>query len=488
MTNLSTLQDEANIKENSDIVWLAIDSRSAQSGIVSGISRFVIGLTRALAIELNKRNVSLQKNKKRLKILIVSKSEPSQWIIDLIHRYPDTVSFWSGGPGALQKSYDKPIWLWPTFALKRIQKLTSNHVIWLAPANFDRPLFISRNNMSSRVIQVVHDSIPFMPVKGVGFIFKRQFRFLVKRALSRLPYVSTVSNHSAKILQSLVKKRTSPLYVIGDAVDLHFGSQAKVTDKNQLTILRKKFLEDVSLEKDPEKFNSFIEKIIQGKWILGVGRNQKYKCWDVALQAVSKVASENSALNIWFIRIGSDPKEISSFLKRCPMKEIGRIKFFDNLRTIVLPTLSDFELADIYRFSNLLVHPSVAEGFGLPPLESALSGTPVIYRTSTAVDQHFDMGILPTNFWCGLDNGYSAIWAKQIEKILQDKNDSEFYKDLNKAKSTRQFIVDKANGKSFEWNESAVSLLDWLLSDMGMVSKINKKTISIASNIESKTI
>lgn len=488
MTNPVTLYDEANMKDNSDIVWLAIDSRSAQSGIVSGISRFVIGLTRALAEELDKRAYILQKNKKRLKILIVSKSEPAQWVIDLVHNYPNTVSFWSGGPGSLQKSYDKPIWLWPTFALKRIQKLTNNHVIWLAPANFDRPLFISRNNMASRVIQVVHDSIPFMPVKGVGFIFKRQFRFLVKRALSRLPYVTTVSAHSAKILQSLVKKRTAPLYVIGDAVDLHFGSQSKIINKDTLYALRKKFLDDVSTEKDSDKFNQFLDKILQGQWILGVGRNQKYKCWDVALQAVSKVASENNALNIWFIRIGSDPKEISGYLKKCPMKEIGKIKFFENLRTIVFPTLSDFELADIYRLSNLLVHPSVAEGFGLPPLESALSGTPVIFRTSTAVDQHFEVGSLPNNFWCGLDNGYSAIWAKQIEKILLDKKDSEFYKKLNSSKSTREFIVEKANGKSFEWNESAVSLLDWLLSDIGIINKFNKKPLSLPSNNESKAI
>ncbi|KAB8038872.1 glycosyltransferase [Silvanigrella paludirubra] len=479
MTSQLTLLEEANFKDNSDIVWLAIDSRSAQSGVVSGISRFVIGLTRALAAELDNRKIVFTKNKKRLKILIVSKSEPAQWVLELVHKYPNIVSFWSGGPGALQKSYDKPIWLWPTFALKRIQKLTNNQVIWFAPANFDRPLFVSRNNMSSRVIQVVHDSIPFMPVKGVGFIFKRQFRFLVKRALSRLPFVTTVSTHSAKILQGLVKKRTAPLYVIGDAVDLHFGSKSRITDNNLLFSLRKKFLDEVTFEKDSEKFTLFIEKIIQGNWVLGVGRNQKYKCWDIASQAVMKVATDSS-LNVWFIRIGADQKEISGYLKKCVPKEIGKIKFFENLKTIIFPILSDFELAELYRLSSLLVHPSVAEGFGLPPLEAALSGTPVIYRTSTAVDQHFSPGMLPSNFWCGLDNGYLAIWAKQIEKMLIDNKDSEFYINLNKAKSTREFIVEKAQGKSFEWNESAISLLDWLLSDAGIINKFNKKALNAA--------
>lgn len=480
MTSQLTLLEEANFKDNSDIVWLAIDSRSAQSGVVSGISRFVIGLTRALAAELDKRKFVFTQNKKRLKILIVSKSEPAQWVVELVHKYPNIVSFWSGGPGALQKSYDKPIWLWPTFALKRIQKLTNNQVIWFAPANFDRPLFVSRNNMASRVIQVVHDSIPFMPVKGVGFIFKRQFRFLVKRALVRLPFVTTVSSHSARILQGLVKKRTSPLYVIGDAVDLNFGSKSRIVDANLLFSRRKKFLEDISHEKDIDKLNLIIEKIQQGSWILGVGRNQKYKCWDVASQAIMKVATDSS-LNLWFIRIGSDQKEISSYMKKCVPKEIGKIKFFEALKTIVFPVLSDYELADLYSLSTLLVHPSVAEGFGLPPLEAALSGTPVIFRTATAVDQHFPPGMLPNNFWCGVDSSYISVWSKQIEKMLFDKKDSEFFKNLHTAKSTREFIVEKAYGKSFEWNESAASLLDWLLSDVGIVNKFNKKSIGLES-------
>ena len=88
-------------------------------------------------------------------------------------------------------------------------------------------------------------------------------------------------------------------------------------------------MDEVTFEKDSEKFTLFIEKIIQGNWVLGVGRNQKYKCWDIASQAVMKVATDSS-LNVWFIRIGADQKEISGYLKKCVPKEIGKIKFFEN--------------------------------------------------------------------------------------------------------------------------------------------------------------
>lgn len=268
------------------------------------------------------------------------------------------------------------------------------------------------------------------------------------------------------------------MHVIGDAVDLNFGSQPKVTDRNILFQRRKKFLEEISCEKDSEKLKIIFEKILNDNWILGVGRNQKYKCWDIASQAVMKVVSDTS-LGVWFIRIGSDQKELSGYIKKCAPKEIGKIKLFENLKTIVLPVLTDYELAEIYRLSNLLVHPSVAEGFGLPPLEAALSGTPVIFRTSTAVDQHFPNSTLPINFWYGIDANYPSVWARQIERMLLDSKDSEFFKALNKARTTREFIVEKANGRSFEWNESAISLLDWLLSDEGIINKFSKKPIGL---------
>ncbi|KAB8030879.1 glycosyltransferase [Fluviispira multicolorata] len=476
MVSQKSLVEDATYNVNSDIVWLAIDARSAQQGVVSGISRFVIGLTKALAHELENRKKNLT-GSKRIKLLIVSKSEPAPWVVELVHNYPDIISYWSGGPGALQKSYDKPIWLWPTFTLKRIQKLTHNQIIWFAPANFDRPLFISRNSMSSRVVQVIHDSIPFMPIKGVGFLFKRQFRFLVKRTLSRLPFVTTVSPHSAKLLQNLVKKRINPLHIIGDAVDLEFGSQPKIRQTRELYERRERFLEQLVDSEEQEKFKNVINKFLKDKWIIGVGRNQKYKLWDLAAQAIQKITPE-TGLEAWFIRIGADNKEISSYLKKSIPREVGEIKVFDSLKIVVLPILSDEELAEIYRISDLLVHPSIAEGFGLPPLEAALSGTPVIYRTSTAVDLHFSPGILPSNYWLGSDSSYPAIWVKQIEKILLDKKDSEFYIGLQNAESTRKFIIERANGRSFEWKESAISLLDWLIQGSDILKKVNKKSIT----------
>ena len=67
--------------KNSDEVWLVIDARTANCGIPSGISRFVTGLTCALSSELNKKRKISASVFGKLKILIITKSDPSEWII-----------------------------------------------------------------------------------------------------------------------------------------------------------------------------------------------------------------------------------------------------------------------------------------------------------------------------------------------------------------------------------------------------------------------
>lgn len=50
-----------------------------------------------------------------------------------------------------------------------------------------------------------------------------------------------------------------------------------------------------------------------------------------------------------------------------------------------LPSVGELDLKHLYNSANLFVYPSVAEGFGIPPLEAAVSKTPVICSSSTAM-------------------------------------------------------------------------------------------------------
>lgn len=455
-------------EKNSDEVWLVIDARTANLGISSGISRFVIGLTTALSSELHKKKPRSSSILKKMKILIISKSDPADWMIQLVYHYPNLVCFWKGDSGGFwAKKFDRLTWLWPTRVLKKLETMTHNRVIWFAPANFDRPLFISNKEMAHRVIQVIHDTIPFQKLKGLGFFFRTQFKFLVLRALSKISMVATVSHHSAELLTGLGRKRIHPLYIVSDAVEDVFGNQAKIFAKEELIPQRTQLIEEISTDFNFSYFFSC-------HWVIGVGRNQKYKSWDVTFQSIEFLNKQENTKKIWFIRVGADNKEVNSYAKKHSFKEFGKIKIFEDLNLVFLPTITDEQLSNLYRLSDLLVHPSLAEGFGLPPLEAALCGLPVLFRKGSSVDEHFAQDALPSNFWNGINSSSPSDWSNEIQSMLADKKNSGFYKGLINSTHPRNYLLAYAKSeKDFKWENSANAVLNIIESSTGLSKLLN---------------
>jgi glycosyltransferase involved in cell wall biosynthesis len=58
---------------------------------------------------------------------------------------------------------------------------------------------------------------------------------------------------------------------------------------------------------------------------------------------------------------------------------VGHFDNFLNLKNLIIkPNVSDLELEELYKTSDLLLFPSLTEGFGLPILEAQYFGLPVI--------------------------------------------------------------------------------------------------------------
>jgi glycosyltransferase involved in cell wall biosynthesis len=58
---------------------------------------------------------------------------------------------------------------------------------------------------------------------------------------------------------------------------------------------------------------------------------------------------------------------------------VGSFDNFLNLKNLIIkPNVSDLELEELYKTSDLLLFPSLTEGFGLPILEAQYFGLPVI--------------------------------------------------------------------------------------------------------------
>ncbi|MHB8419369.1 MAG: glycosyltransferase family 4 protein [Myxococcales bacterium] len=81
----------------------------------------------------------------------------------------------------------------------------------------------------------------------------------------------------------------------------------------------------------------------------------------------------------------------------------------------VLPDLPDEELPALYAGAALLLFPSYHEGFGLPPLEAAACGTPVLVARGSALDE----------IWSGvtepLPPDQPGRWVAAIEGLLADR-------------------------------------------------------------------
>ena len=58
------------------------------------------------------------------------------------------------------------------------------------------------------------------------------------------------------------------------------------------------------------------------------------------------------------------------------------------------PEIRDSELLEFYYHAELMVYPSLLEGFGLPPIEAVSCGTPAVAGATTALLENLN-GIVP---------------------------------------------------------------------------------------------
>lgn len=112
-------------------------------------------------------------------------------------------------------------------------------------------------------------------------------------------------------------------------------------------------------------------------------------------------------------------------------------------QVFVFSDVSDDELPAFYRHAMAFVYPSLAEGFGMPPLEAMASGTPVITSNLTAIPEVVgEAGLL-------IDPHDDEAIEKSLQRIWVDA-------DLRHVMSERGLI----QAEKFSWLESAKILRD----------------------------
>jgi glycosyltransferase involved in cell wall biosynthesis len=120
------------------------------------------------------------------------------------------------------------------------------------------------------------------------------------------------------------------------------------------------------------------ERGIRAPYLLSVGTLQPRKNLEAALEAFERLAK--AGMDHDLVVAGSRgwrDAELVARLERSPLSS----------RIHVLGRVADAALVELYRGADCLVFPSLAEGFGFPPLEAMACGTPVVCFDAPALTE-----------------------------------------------------------------------------------------------------
>ncbi len=182
-------------------------------------------------------------------------------------------------------------------------------------------------------------------------------KWLFGRSSRRADLLLTVSGYSKERLEHFYRPQ-KPVQITPNAVDERYGLVR--TDEARATL---------------------DDRI--GKYILYVSRVEPRKNHLMLLRAYVEGRFYERGYSLVFIGKTSIPvPELRTYCEKLP-EDIKRKVFFYEQKPFG-------ELLAWYKCASLFVYPSVAEGFGIPPLEAAVAGIPCICSNRTAMqDFHF---------------------------------------------------------------------------------------------------
>ncbi|MGB3757388.1 MAG: glycosyltransferase family 1 protein [Rivularia sp. (in: cyanobacteria)] len=261
------------------------------------------------------------------------------------------------------------------------------------------------------VVVTCHDLVNFVQPENarsqarIANVSMAVWKWAVK-GLCKANHIISVSNHTAKDIKQILKIKPERITIVPNAVEPRFHqlSPTEIADFRQ------------QYQISPDKI-----------CLLNVGSNQPRKNFITVLKVLEALKAKG--LPIYLFRTGPDfSEEIKTFIQTHNLS--------DCITNFGRP--DNNTLTKIYNAADILVSPSLYEGFGMTLLEAMACGTPVITSNVTSLPEVAgDAGIIvnPTDV--------EAI----VEAVLRLQNDTEF----------RQSLIDKGfdRVKLFTWEKTA---------------------------------
>ena len=221
----------------------------------------------------------------------------------------------------------------------------------------------------SRSIVTVHDLIPFLVWKGeIQGIHKTKRPLLGEYSLSYLKYahkIIVISENTKKDVMKHLRIPEEKIKVIYFGIDDEF-LRDPVLNKRELR-------RDLGLPGEGTK-------------ILLITGRETHKNHITCLRVMS-ILEKKYSLPIRMVKLGENYSEWDDYIKSTSLenKVISFEKHLDISR-----------VADLYDCSDLLLFPSLYEGFGLPPIEAMARGVPVVCSNAASLPEAVGLAALMT--------------------------------------------------------------------------------------------
>ena len=241
------------------------------------------------------------------------------------------------------------------------------------------------------------------------------YRYVMRHAVSRSRLIFAVSQYTKRDILKSYDIPSDKVVVAYNGIDLH----------QFRPISNSKRLQDVT-----KKYK------ISKPFILYVGQWMEHKNIFRLIDAYIKFNTNPKHRGRFQLVVAGQPRHYEEY-----QTKIARVK---TERDIVLPGfVADDDLPALYNAAQLFAFPSLAEGFGIPPLEAMACGTPVVSSNATSLPEVLGRAAL---FFNPKDAG--AI-AHAIERGLTDG-------------ALRQRLMDagRAQAAQYSWAHTAQKTVD----------------------------
>lgn len=324
----------------------------------------------------------------------------------------------------------------PSFQVK-LKKYNISYILINSSLNFVSTLFFINKKLIKNKIEIVllQNYIPIFKSKKITYVnyihdflfmdypnfftkFERVIYNFITFSAKRADHIITISNSEKKRINKHINIDKNRISYVYHGIDDSF----KLISKKEKEYVKRKF----NLPKD---------------YILYVGRINVRKNLNVLLEALKLLGNDYK-----LVIVGGAEND-KGILKKIELN-------FKN-QVIIMGHLDQKDLSEVLASSSLFVFPSLAEGFGLPPIEAMKSGVPVIVS---------DIGV--HNEICSDSAMYFNKFSpkdlfNKIKTLYEDKeiNNQYIYSGIKRA-------------SKYNWSESSDSIFS-ILKNVYVNSKSN---------------